>query len=178
MTHCPDPTEWVLYAAGEMPAPRRDELDDHLAACDACRRELSRLRRGLEALETLEAAPPVRAEALHALRRRLAAEVQRRGKRRPRRRRHPLRWIGAAAAAAAAVVALAVLLTHEPEQPAWPDQDQVDAEITEIAAAIELLESDTSAIAWDFETQDEPTPPKTPAGQSRSDPDDAAARHG
>ena len=178
MTRCPDQTEWVLYAAGEVPAPRQDELTDHLAACDACRRELGRLRRGLEALETLEAAPPVRAEALHALRRRLAAEAQRRGKRRPRRRRHPLRWIGAAAAVAASVVALAVLLTPEPQQPAWPDQGQVDAEITEIAAAIELLESDTFTIAWDFEPQDEPTPPKTPAGQSRSDPDDAGARHG
>jgi len=172
MTSCPDVTEWILYAADEVSAPRREELARHLSACDACRRELDRLQRGFEALETLEAPPPLRAEALHTLRRRLAAEGQRRS--RQHRRLRALRWFGAAAAAAA-VVAVAVFLPPEPQQPTWPDREQVDAEITEIAATLELLESDT---AWDLEPLDEPASRETPAGQSRSGPRDARTRHG
>jgi len=177
MTPCPDPTEWVLYAAGEVPAPRREELDAHLARCEACRRELAPLRRGLEALQALGSPPPVRAEALHALRRRLAAEGRRR--QRPRRPRHAFRWLGAAAAAAAAViVVLAILLEPEPQQPSWPDEEQVDAEIADIAATLDLLESETSVVAWTFEPQDEPAPPESSPGQSRYGPADSGARHG
>ncbi|MFO8013218.1 MAG: zf-HC2 domain-containing protein [Phycisphaerae bacterium] len=178
MTRCPEPTEWVLYAADELPAPRRAELDRHLAACDACRREVDGLRRGFEALDVLEAAPPLRAEALAAVRRRLADDAAPRGKPRARRRYHPLRWLGAAAAAAAAVVALVLLLDTEPQPATWPEQEQVDAEIVEITASLELLESDTSAFAWDLDWPDEPAGPDTPPGQSRSGGPAAGARHG
>jgi anti-sigma factor RsiW len=178
MTRCPESTEWVLYAADEVPAPRRDELDRHLAACDACRREVDGLRRGLAALDALEAAPPLRAEALASLRRRLADEAARRGKPRARRRYHPLRWIGAAAAAAAAVIAVVLLLDTEPQSAAWPEQEQVDAEIVEITASLELLEADTSAFAWDLDWPDEPAGSDTPPGQSRSGEPTAKTRHG
>ncbi len=180
MTHCPEPTEWVLYAADELPAGRQDELDEHLAACDACRREVDGLRRGLAAMAAMEAAPPLRAETLATLRRRLAAEAEHKRERPARRRSHPLRWVGAAAAAAAAVVALVLLLDTEPQPTPWPDPEQVDTEIAEITASLELLESDTSASAftWDLDWPDEPAGPDTPPGQSRSGIPAAGARHG
>jgi anti-sigma factor RsiW len=178
MTRCPDHTEWVLYAADELPAARRAELDRHLAACDACRRDVDGLRRGLAALGSLEAAPPLRAETLAALRRRLAAEAEPTRERPARRRHHPLRWVGAAAAAAAAVIAVALLLDTEPQPVEWADAEQVDAEIAEITASLELLESDTSALAWDFDWPDEPEPSEAPPGQSRSGTDTVNTRHG
>jgi len=169
----------VLYAADELPTAHRENLDRHLSACEACRRELAEVQRGLAALEALEPAPPLRAEALAALRQRLAAEPERRSARRPRRRHHPLRWIGAAAAAAAAVVALVMVLDSDPQPPAWAAYDQVDTEMMEISAGLELLEADMSAFAWDVPETGQPAPADTPPGQSRSgDPAAGGARHG
>jgi len=177
MTRCPDSTDWVLYAADELPADRREDLDRHLSACETCRRELAEVRRGLAALDALEPAPPLRAEALASLRRRLAAEAERRSA--PRRRHHPLRWVGAAAAAAAAaVVALVILQDSDPQPPAWAAYDQVDAEIVEISAGLELLEADTSAFAWDAPETDPPAPADAPPGQSRSGAPPTDTRHG
>ena len=65
---CPNNTEWVLYATGELPPPRRSELEAHLAGCEACRREAEVLARGLAALATLEREPALRPQVMETLR--------------------------------------------------------------------------------------------------------------
>ncbi len=49
MSHCPNETDWVLYAAGELDAARQSQLRAHLASCPACAAEAGRSRRGLRA---------------------------------------------------------------------------------------------------------------------------------
>ena len=78
MNTCPNETEWVLYAAGELDAARQSELRAHLAACRACSEEAARLGRGLRALRAIDRDAPMRAEAMEALRRRLRAAPVRR----------------------------------------------------------------------------------------------------
>ena len=139
---CPNNTQWVLYAAGEVPPGRRLAMDAHLAACDACRREVAGLEKGLAALGALEA-PALWPEAVAALRSRL-----RQTPRRPavvvffRRRR----W----AVAAAAVVVLALgawaivpSLMQAPGSPAvsWVTDAHLQEELAEIAAGVEMLEA-------------------------------------
>jgi len=178
MTRCPDTTDWVLYAAGEAPPDRQAALADHLKACPACRAELAGLCRGLETLSALDPAPPVRAEALASLRDRLAAE------RRPARARSGLRrkafrygWV-AAAAAAAAIVLVTVLSTPHPDNHAWADSTDVENEIVEIAAELELLESDTFAGALELDFPSDTPPAKTPPGQSRADTPELETQNG
>jgi len=168
MSRCPHATEWVLYAAGELSSQRLSELAEHLQACDACRQELATLRRGFEAMETLDRLPTLRAEALQELRRRLAAEADRQARpSAPASRLHPMRWATAAAALAAAVAAVVLLWPTETDRPTWPDPQQVDEEIVEITAELELLETDTFATAWDLGPVEQRTPPDAPKGQSR-----------
>lgn len=139
---CPNNTQWVLYAAGEVPPGRRLAMESHLAACDACRREAADLQKGLAALGAL-AAPALRPEAVAALRSRLS-----RAPRRPavvvflRQRR----W----AVAAAAVVVLALgawaivpSLMQAPGSPAasWVTDAHLQEELAEIAAGVEMLEA-------------------------------------
>jgi len=139
---CPNNTQWVLYAAGEVPPGRRHAMDAHLAACDACRREAADLQKGLAALGAL-AAPALRPEAVAALRSRL-----RQAPRRPavvlffRRRR----W--AVAAAAVFVLALGAWaivpsLLQAPGSPAasWVTDAHLQEELAEIAAGVEMLEA-------------------------------------
>ena len=139
---CPNNTQWVLYAAGEVPPGRRLAMDAHLAACDACRREVAGLEKGLAALGALEA-PALRPEAVAALRSRL-----RQTPRRPavvvffRRRR----W--AVAAAAVFVLALGAWaivpsLLQAPGSPAasWVTDAHMQEELVEIAAGVEMLEA-------------------------------------
>jgi len=177
MTGCPDATEWVLYASGEVAAGRRHELDEHLQTCPACQAELNSLRRGFEALDTLAPVPPLRADVLHALRNRLAAEV-RATHACPSRRRHPVRWLaGAAAVAAAVLVAVLINLPESPE-PTWTDVAQMDEEIVEITAGLELLETDTFATVLDFTPEEKEPSQNIPAGQGRANPVPAATQHG
>jgi len=174
MTRCPDTTDWVLYAAGEALPDCRAALEAHLEACPACRRELEGLRRGLEALEALEPAPPIRAEAMASLRDRLAAERKAaRPAARSRRKVFRYGWV-AAAAAAAAIVLVTVLSTPHTENHAWAESTYVEDEIVEIAAELEMLESDTFedtyAGTWDMDVpKEQPAPTPTPPGQSRVD---------
>jgi len=152
MTRCPDKTERVLYAAGELPDARRRDVDVHLRKCDACRRDVAALARGLAALEALDREPGLRPETLAVLRSRLRRAAP---ARRPRRilAAIPLhyRWI---AAAAAIVLALAVWdLGRTRPVPDW-DADAV----TEIAAAVELLELDDSATAAAYDTTPDQAP--------------------
>jgi len=177
MTRCPDTTDWVLYAAGETPPDRLAALQAHLETCPACRDELAGLRRGLEALEALDPTPPLRAEALASLRDRLAAERKAvRPAVRPRRKVFRYGWV-AAAAAAAATILITVLSTPHPNSQAWAESTDVENELVEIAAELELLESDTFdstyAGAWELDAPTEPpvpAPSPTPPGQSRVDP--------
>jgi len=155
MSRCPENMEWVLYAAGEVPAGRRSALEAHLAACEACRSEVATLRRGLAAMEVLDRDAPVRPEAMESLRRRLRAAADHR----PARRPFVLvlwhyRWTAAAAVLVAAVVAWSLIpgptgTIQPPAAPQatapvaaqWMPDAQVQEEITEIAAGIELLEA-------------------------------------
>ena len=155
MSRCPENTEWVLYAAGELPAGRRSALEAHLAACEACRREVATLRRGLAAMEVLDRDAPVRPEAMETLRRRLRVAVAHRPARRPTVLvLWHYRWAAAAAVLVAAVVAWSLIQGPTPTAPPvistqatapaeiqWMPDTQVQEEITEIAAGVEMLEA-------------------------------------
>jgi anti-sigma factor RsiW len=139
---CPNNTQWVLYAAGEVPPGRRQAMDAHLAACDACRRKAADLQKGLAALGAL-AAPALRPEAVAALRSRLSQA--------PRQPAVVLffrqrRW--AVAAAAVFVLALGAWaivpsLMQAPGSPAasWVTDAHLQEELVEIAAGVEMLEA-------------------------------------
>jgi anti-sigma factor RsiW len=154
MSRCPENTEWVLYAAGELPAGRRSALEAHLEACATCRREAAVLRRGLAAMEVLDRDAPVRPEAMETLKRRLRDAAAHR----PARRPIVLvlwhyRWTAAAAVLVAAVMAWSLIYTPTVVIPRvastqatalpaaqWLPDAQVQEEITEIAAGVEMLE--------------------------------------
>ena len=63
-THEQFAEDLTLYALGEMSAAGRQEMQQHLASCAACRRELQQLRGdlGLLALSALGPAPPARSK--------------------------------------------------------------------------------------------------------------------
>jgi len=143
---CPNETEWVLYAAGELPAPRRPQLEAHLAGCEACRRQAETLARGLAALATLEREPAVRPQVMETLRRR-AREVS---------RAQPAvvslwrryRWVTAAAAVVVLAVGIAILgptsslpVAKGPGTTPWVTDVHVQEEIAEITAGVEMLET-------------------------------------
>jgi anti-sigma factor RsiW len=158
MKRCPDKTEWVLYAAEEVSEGRRGDLEAHLEACEACRRDVSALRRGLRALTALARESPVRPEGLEVLKRHLRVAAAhraspRRSRASPRRSRagEPrilvavwrYRWV----AAAAAIVLAATLWTLWPAgQPVRTAQDaDLSDAIAEITVAVEILETDQYA---------------------------------
>jgi hypothetical protein len=58
---------------------------------------------------------------------------------------------------------------------AWADHEEMDVQITEIAAELEVLEADAFVTAWDFGLDEEPAPRQVPPGQSLGDPADPAA---
>lgn len=149
MNPCPDETELVLYAAGELPAARQDFLKAHVAECAACRREAGAIARGLAALAHLESGPALSADALERLQQRLRhAEADRRPVRTPavilRRLRPaapagPFAW--ALAAAAALVLGLLVWTTVQPAAP-LPTEYATGEGILEAEVALELLKAD------------------------------------
>jgi anti-sigma factor RsiW len=154
MSRCPENTEWVLYAAGELPAGRRSALEAHLEACATCRREAAALWRGLAAMEVLDRDAPLRPEAMETLKQRLRDAAAHR----PARRPIVLvlwhyRWTAAAAVLVAAVMAWSLIYTPTvviprvastqataPTAAQWLPDAQVQEEITEIAAGVEMLE--------------------------------------
>ncbi|HUU31198.1 MAG TPA: hypothetical protein VMY69_03765 [Phycisphaerae bacterium] len=144
MKRCPDKTEWVLYAAEEAPEGRRGDLEAHLEACEACRRDVSALRRGLRALTALARESPVRPEGLETLRRHLRVAAAHRAAR-------PgaaaavwrYRWVAAAAAIVLATTLWTLWPAGQPVRTA-PDADLSDA-IAEITVALEILETDQYA---------------------------------
>ena len=93
---CIDGKKLSAYVDGELPPEDGAALEEHLARCAACRKELSRLEFVSEALESLEGAEP---DPYFAPRlKRLAAEG--------RRRNWPGRVLVPAAATAAAALSL------------------------------------------------------------------------
>jgi len=138
MTRCPKPESWVAYAAGELAPPRRRLLAAHLESCDACRREVRALARGLEAMESLEREPHLRPEMMETLRRRLRVAAANR----PARPRLITVFARYGWVAAAAVVVAAAIVLHWPAEstPAGlPGNHQAES-LQEVAAAIELLQ--------------------------------------
>lgn len=137
--NCPNETEWVLYASGELPSARRQALDAHLASCDGCRREAQGLARGLAALAMLEREPAVRPLVMEMLRTRAREES------RPALvaiwRRY--RWVAAAAAVVVLAVGLATFTPQGGRQTAtpWVTDAHLQEEIAEITAGVEMLET-------------------------------------
>ena len=100
----------AAYAAGDVSARERADVDEHLATCDACRAELADHR---AVLARLAATPPATPEVAWP---RYRAELR---ARLPRRAPWRTRWlrpvpiaVSAAVAAAAAFVIVAVLPGH------------------------------------------------------------------
>jgi hypothetical protein len=169
MSRCPKETEWVLYAAEELPAARQDELRAHLAGCEVCRRQAETLTRGLSALSALPRETALRPEAVDVLRQRLrvaAADKQAR----PTVLAVLLRWRWAAAAAVILAVALVwpaprntVVVVQQPQPtpkrspvqppevvpvpvlaktaPRFTPDAAIREELAEITARIELLQA-------------------------------------
>lgn len=175
MNRCPDNTEWVLYATGEVPLRRRRALASHLEGCQACRREVQAVERGLAALETLDREPPVRPQALEMLRKRLSVAAARKAARPGVLARiYPYRW--AAAAAVIIAVALAYALVPSTDRPppvaggtqaAWMDEAQFEEEIAEISTEIEMLELGALATLWEGGNGSNGTVPESINGESR-----------
>jgi anti-sigma factor RsiW len=149
MSGCPKNTEWVLYVAGELPPRRTSALREHMDACESCRREVRDLERGMMAMASLDRDAPARPEAIETLRRRLRVAAANR----PARttifqitRRYG--WM----AAAAGIILAALLWTALPKGPAhftaprpapvagFVTDVQVQEELAEIAAGVEILE--------------------------------------
>jgi len=149
MNNCPKNTEWVLYAAGELPPRPRSALRKHLESCETCRREVRDISRGLRAMEEIDRNAPSRPEAIETLRRRLRVAAANR----PARptvleisRRYG--WL----AAAAAIILASLLWTALPRGPGhlpplaplpaagFVTDAQVQEELAEITAGVEILE--------------------------------------
>jgi hypothetical protein len=167
MSYCPNETEWMLYADGELPAARQQELQEHLAGCETCRREAARIARGMKALATLsrDLDTPMRPEAMATLRRRLRAAAQAPTKGRVISLTQ--RWPWAAAAAAILLVA-AISWSLWPTPPApntvvtkgtmtvqeatpikWTTDEQIQKELTEINATLEMMEYSEASLPSD-----------------------------
>jgi hypothetical protein len=102
------------YALGDLDVEPRREVDDHLAACAACRAEADRSSLALGDLRSLppvETAESRRDRAVEAMQREHAARVE--GILLRPRRRWPL-WIASAAAMLAVIAASAVVLLRGP----------------------------------------------------------------
>lgn len=148
MNRCPDPTEWVLYAAEELPTARVAILRAHLGTCAACRQALEAVSRGLAALDRLEGAAGLRPQTEETLRRRLAEAAARKAS-----RPWIIAFVGRHRLAAAAALILWVTLaaailapSHQPS-PKWITDTQVVEEITAITAAVEMLEVGNVTVA-------------------------------
>jgi hypothetical protein len=174
MSHCPNQTDWVLYAAEELPPEELRRLQEHLEACPDCRREARTLGRGLSALGVLDRDAPMPAGAIETLRRRLRAAAARQPAR-PTVIPALWKWRWAAAAAAVLVGALVWSLLPGPsvdntpkpvveiakaplqKTPAQaPLKYRTDAliqeELAELSASVELLESSEVAKTPDSTT--------------------------
>jgi len=137
MTRCPKPETWVQYAAGELADRTRRALAAHLESCDACRREVRDLVRGLEAMECLQREPALRPQMLDTLERRLRVAAANRPTR-PRVITLVARYGWAAAAAAVLVAAFVLTWPTETTPAVLPGNHQAES-LQEVAAAIELL---------------------------------------
>jgi len=171
MNRCPDHTDWVLYAAGELDEPRRTALAAHLDGCDACRAEVAALARGLAALEALEREPAMRPEAFETFRRRLGVAAAHAARPRARSIVYRYGWLAAAAVLVAAAVVYSLLpaTTTTPVRHQWLDEDQFVSELAEITAGVEILEIGDYTVAADngVGTGADTDAPEAPAGQSR-----------
>jgi anti-sigma factor RsiW len=148
MNRCPEQTEWVLYAADELAASRRDVLQAHLESCAACREEMAAVSRGLASLAVLDREPALRPQAAATLRYRLADAAERRTARPwilAFFSRH--RWAAAAALILWVTLAAAILAPVRPAAHNWLTDTQVSDEITAITAAVDMLERGDTALA-------------------------------
>lgn len=169
MNRCPENTDWVLYAAGELDGPQHAALAAHLDGCDACRADVAALARGLTALDALEREPAMRPEALEALRRRLGVAAAHAARPRARTIAYRYRWVAAAAVlvAVAAVYSLLPPTEPTPVRHQWLDEDQFVSELAEITAGVEMLEIGDYVVASDNGSGTDTDAADPPAGQSR-----------
>ena len=136
MNTCPEKEDLLLLAADELDAARIPALAAHLKSCEACRREVAVLRRGLRALECLDREPALPPHVAEAVRREAF---------RPQivRFAQHLRWV----AAAAAVLMVAGLgwhfsnTTHRDRALPGAVATQAADPLLELAAAVDLLSS-------------------------------------
>jgi len=178
MNRCPDKTEWVLVVTGEASPRRRRALAAHLAGCDACRREVEAVERGLAVLETLDRESPVRPQAIEMLRKRLSVAAARQAVRPGVLARiYPYRWAAAAAIIIAVALAYAFVPPTAPPPPvaggthaAWMDETQFVDEIAEISAEIEVLELGALATLWESGSGSNGTVPEPINGEGRLPP--------
>jgi anti-sigma-K factor RskA len=181
MSRCPEKTEWVLYAAGEVPAGSRTALEAHLAACEACRSEVATLRSGLAEMEILDRDAPLRPEAVETLGRRLRAAAAHTPARKPLVLvLWHYRWAAAAAVLVAAALAWPLIQGPTPTAPPvispqatapakiqWVPDTEVQEEITEIAAGVEMLEGGYGGTLCEAE----PAPPRAGGDESLDEMD-------
>ena len=152
---CPNKTDWVLYASGELPPARRQVLEAHLAGCDACRRDAEGLARGLAALATLEREPTVRPQVMETLRTRAREAALAMPTVASLWRQY--RWVAAAAAVVVLAAGLAIVVSPTAQQPAarqqpaavWVTDAHLQEELAEITAGIEMLEARSNGKAPD-----------------------------
>lgn len=131
------------YVDGTLPAPRRAEVEAHVAGCARCREEIALATAGREALRAAADVPVPAGIADRAI----AAAGAPADLDAARARRSPTRWLGAAAAVAAVVALVAVAAPKLGSSPssvtaAGAGAEQATDTSFEAATGVEVTQAD------------------------------------